>query len=80
VSSQAQGEFRRRDQDVETHTEITVSPEDDIEPRRISITNRGHGQRVIELTSYVESVLAAPSADATHRAFSKLFVQTAVVR
>jgi cellobiose phosphorylase len=79
VFSQAQVEFRRRDGDVETHTEITVSPEDDIELRRVSITNRGHGQRVVELTSYAEPILADPAADATHPAFSKLFVQTEIV-
>jgi cellobiose phosphorylase len=80
VFSQAQAEFRRRDEDVETHTEITVSPEDDIELRRIRITNRGYGKRVIELTSYAEPVLANPAADATHPVFSKLFVQTEIVR
>jgi cyclic beta-1,2-glucan synthetase len=80
VFSQAQVEFRRRDDDVETHTEITVSPEDDIELRRISLTNRGHGARMLELTSYAEPVLADPAADATHPVFSKLFVQTEIVR
>ena len=39
-------EFRRRDHDYETHTEIVVSPEDDIELRRIRITNSsGHAER-----------------------------------
>ena len=80
VFSQAQVEFRRSDDDVETHTEITVSPEDDIELRRISITNRGNKKRLIELTSYAEPVLADQAADATHPAFSKLFVQTEIVR
>lgn len=80
VFSQAQVEFRRRDDRIETHTEITVSPEHDIELRRISITNRGQVRRVIELTSYAEPVLAPPAADATHPAFSKLFVQTELVR
>ena len=40
IYSQARAEFRRRDDDIDTHTEITVSPEDDIELRRVSITNR----------------------------------------
>lgn len=79
VFSQAQAEFRRRDEDVETHTEITVSPEDDIELRRISITNRGVKKRIIELTSYAEPVLADPASDATHPVFSKLFVQTEIL-
>ena len=80
VFSEAQVEFRRRDDDIETHTEITISPEDDIELRRVSLTNQGHDARVIELTSYTEPVLADPVADATHPAFSKLFVQAEIVR
>ncbi|MBF8260170.1 MAG: glycosyltransferase, partial [Actinobacteria bacterium] len=40
IFSDARAEFRRRDHDIETHTEIAVSPEDDIELRRIRITNR----------------------------------------
>ena len=41
IFSQGRAEFRRRDDDIDTHVEISVSPEDDIELRRISITNRG---------------------------------------
>jgi len=29
----------RRDHDLQTHTEFTVSPEDDVELRRVHITN-----------------------------------------
>ncbi len=72
-------EFRRHDGDFETHTEIVVSPEDDIELRRVRITNRSRKRRTIELTSYAEVVLAPASADALHPAFSNLFVQTEIV-
>ena len=34
-------EFRRRDGDLETHVEVSVSPEDDVEIRRLTITNHG---------------------------------------
>jgi cellobiose phosphorylase len=61
------------------HTEIAVSPEDDIELRRIIITNRGRTRREIEVTSYAEVVLAPPASDALHPAFSNLFVQTEIV-
>ena len=44
---------------IETHTEIVVSPEDDIELRRVRITNRSRTRRTIEVTSYAEVVLAA---------------------
>ena len=55
---QARAEFRRKDFDIETHTEITVSPEDDIELRRITLTNHSRSPRTIELTSYAEVVLS----------------------
>jgi cyclic beta-1,2-glucan synthetase len=80
IYSQGRAEFRRRDDDIETHVEISVSPEDDIELRRISLTNRGKTPRTIELTSYAEVVLATPAADAAHPAFSNLFVQTQLIR
>lgn len=80
IFSEGRAEFRRRDNDYETHTEIVVSPEDDIELRRLRITNRSRTRRVIEVTSYAEVVLASAAADALHPAFSNLFVQTEIVR
>jgi cellobiose phosphorylase len=76
VFTQARAEFKQRQAGLEIHTEICVSPEDDVELRRITITNRTRVPRVIELTSYAEVVLALPGADAAHPAFSNLFVQT----
>ncbi len=80
IFTEGRAEFRRRDLDYATHTEIVVSPEDDIELRRVHITNRGRVRRVVEVTSYTEVVLAAPAADALHPAFSNLFVQTEILR
>ena len=68
--------FRRRDGDIETRTEIVVSPEDDAELRRVSVTNHGSTTRSLDLTSYAEVVLAAADADLAHPAFSNLFVET----
>ena len=79
IFSEARAEFRRWDHGIESHTEIAVSPEDDIELRRITVTNRSRTRRVIDLTSYAEVVLASPAADALHPAFSNLFVQTEIV-
>ena len=80
IFSEGRAEFRRRDHDVETYTEIVVSPEDDIELRRTRITNGSRTRRTIEITSYAEVVLALPAADALHPAFSNLFVQTEIIR
>lgn len=79
IFSEAKVEFRCREGEVESHTEIAVSPEDDIELRRITLTNRAKKRRVIELTSYAEVVLASPASDALHPAFSNLFVQTEIL-
>ena len=76
IFSEGRAEFRRRDVGIDTHTEIVVSPEDDIELRRLRITNSSSSRRTIEVTSYTEMVLATAPADALHPAFSKLFVQT----
>ncbi len=79
IFSAGRAEFRRRDGDFETHTEIVVSPEDDIELRRVRVTNRSARRRTLDITSYAEVVLAAPAADDLHPAFSNLFVQTEIV-
>ncbi len=79
IFSEGRAEFRRHDDDIDTHTEIAVSPEDDIELRRVRITNRSLTARTIEVTSYAEVVLAPPAADALHPAFSNLFVQTEII-
>ncbi len=79
IFSESKAEFRCRDHDLDTHTEIAVSPEDDIELRRITIINRSGKRRAIDVTSYAEVVLAPPAADALHPAFSNLFVQTEIL-
>ena len=76
IFTQARAEFRQRHADLQIHTDISVSPEDDVELRRVTITNHSHSRRVVELTSYAEVVLALPASDASHPAFSNLFVQT----
>ncbi len=80
IFTQSRAEFRQLHAGLEIHTEISVSPEDDVELRRITIINRTATVRVIELTSYAEVVLAPPAADAAHPAFSNLFVQTEFVQ
>ncbi len=76
---QARAEYRRRDHAIEAHTEISVSPEDDVEIRRVTLTNQSSRTRHIEVTSYAEVVLAPLNADLAHRAFSNLFVQTEIL-
>ncbi len=79
IFSEARVEFRSRTNQIESYTEIAVSPEDDVELRRLRLTNCGRARRVIEMTSYAEVALATSAADALHPAFSNLFVQTEIV-
>jgi len=72
-------EIARRDGTLATTLDVVVSPEDDGEVRRVSVSNLGARTREIEVTSYSEVVLAPSSDDAAHPAFSKLFVQTEFV-
>ena len=74
--SEDRAEIVRLDGTIRTTLEVAVSPEDDAEVRRVSISNLGTLAREIELTSYAEIVLAPDAADAAHPAFSKMFVQT----
>jgi cyclic beta-1,2-glucan synthetase len=72
--------WRRVDAGLETRTEVVVSPEDDVEIRRVSITNHTSEARSLDLTSYAEVVLAPGGADLAHPAFSNLFIETHAVR
>ncbi|CAN7228676.1 GH36-type glycosyl hydrolase domain-containing protein [Duganella sp. LjRoot269] len=80
IFSEGRAEFRRSDRNIDLYTEIVVSPEDDIELRRTRITNKSDRVRTIEVTSFAEVVMAPAAADAAHPAFSKLFVQTEILR
>ena len=80
IFSEGRAEYRRSDHEIETHAEIVVSPEDDIELRRVRLTNCSGTRRTIDVTSYAEVLLALPAADALHPAFSNLFVQTEIIR
>jgi cellobiose phosphorylase len=80
IFSEGRAEFRRSDRGIDQYTEIVVSPEDDIELRRTRITNKSDRVRTIEVTSFAEVVMAPAAADSAHPAFSKLFVQTEILR
>lgn len=69
-------EFRRKDHQIETFTEIVVSPEDNAEIRIITLVNHSSETRYIELTSYLELALAPHLTDRAHPCFNKLFIET----
>jgi cyclic beta-1,2-glucan synthetase len=69
-------EFRRRNLGIESHVEVTVSPDDAAEIRRITLVNHGARTRKLDLTSAAELSLAPHDSDRAHPAFNKLFIQT----
>lgn len=69
-------EFERQDDDIVMRTSIYVAPDDDVEIRRVHITNHGKQQRLLALTSYEEIVLNKQAVDQRHPAFNKLFVES----
>ena len=76
VFAEDQVEIRRRDGQMETHFDVSVSPEDNVEVRRIILINSSGKARRMEVTSYLELVLNTAAADLAHPAFSNLFVET----
>jgi cyclic beta-1,2-glucan synthetase len=69
-------QFQRRENDISIDTEITVSPEDDLEIRLIRLTNHSGDTRRLRLTSYAEVVMAPQASDERHPAFNKLFIHS----
>lgn len=72
-------EYFRRDGQFDTYLEIAVSPENNSEMRQLKISNTGDVAREIEITSYAEVSLVAPSDDLSHSSFQKLFIETEYV-
>ena len=79
IFSEDKAEIIRKDGYFTTTTECVVSPEDNAEARRVTISNSGLTSREVEFTSLSELVLAPAAADTSHPAFSKLFVETEFV-
>lgn len=69
-------EFKRKDYNIETQTEIVVSPEDNAEIWLVTLANHSSETRHIEITSYMELALAPHLADRAHPCFNKLFIET----
>ena len=77
--SEDRAKIAQRDTSLSILLEVLVSPEDDAELRRLTVTNLENRDREIDFTSYAEVVLASQAADEAHPAFSNLFVETEFV-
>ena len=59
---------------LKVHTTVWVSPEDDIELRKVVVSNLGDEVIELELISALDITLATHAADEAHPAFSNLFI------
>jgi len=63
---------------LRSEVECIVVSEGNGEARRVTISNDGVTDRMIEVTSFAELVLAPEASDNAHPAFSKMFVETEI--
>ena len=59
--------------------DVTVTPNDPVEIRRIHLVNNNERTRLLRLTSYGEVILAPQATDTRHPAFNKLFIESEFV-
>ena len=70
----------REDHGIALATSVRVHRDVNVEVRSLHLHNRSQRRRNIELVSAIEVALAPADADLAHPAFSKLFVQTRLLR
>ncbi|MFN7102407.1 MAG: GH36-type glycosyl hydrolase domain-containing protein [Pseudorhizobium sp.] len=73
-------EFHKTVDDLTSVVECIVATEYDAEGRRVTLHNAGSEDRFVEITSYLEPVLALEQDDNAHPLFSRMFVRTEIGR
>ncbi len=73
--SQGVAEFRAMRDDIQTHMLVAVSSEDDIELRRLIVTNLSNRERHLDITSYAEVALSNGLNASEQPAFNGLFIE-----
>jgi hypothetical protein len=76
IFSPHQAEFKRVDGDISSKTVVSLSPDHNLEIRKLSLTNNGKEAKQIEITSYLEVVGDNYLAEISHPAFNKLFIES----
>ena len=71
-------EFRSVRSRIEVQTRIAVSPEDDVELRRMTISNLSGHNRRLEITTYAEAVILNGPDASEQPAFHGLFTETRI--
>jgi cellobiose phosphorylase len=76
VFSPHQAEFNRRDGEISSNTAVSLSPDHNLEIRKLTLINHGNEEKEIEVTSYLEVVEDSFLAELSHPAFNKLFIES----
>jgi cyclic beta-1,2-glucan synthetase len=76
VFNDDKAEFQKTVGELTSVVECIVASEHDAEGRRITLLNVGSEDRYIEVTSYMEPVIAQDGDDSAHPLFSRMFIQT----
>ncbi len=71
--------FHRHHEGIALELDIVVAINEDVEIRRVRLTNDNDQPRHLRLTSYAEVVLTDQASDQRHQAFAKLFVESEYV-
>ncbi|SIQ69987.1 cyclic beta-1,2-glucan synthetase [Rhizobium sp. RU35A] len=80
VFSDEKAEFHKTVGTLVSTVECIVATEHDAEGRRLTLLNTGTEDRFIEVTSYLEPVIANEDDDNAHPVFSRMFVRTEIGR
>ncbi len=78
VFSDSKAEFYKTVGTLRSRVDVIIASEADAEGRALTLSNDGETDRIIEVTSYAEPVLASAQDDAAHPVFSKMFIRTEI--
>ena len=71
-----QAQFKRRDGDISSDMIVSLDADHNLEIRKVTFTNHGNEEKLLEVTSYLEVVDDAYLAELSHPAFNKLFLES----
>lgn len=71
-----QAQFKRRQGDVSSDMVVSLDADHDFEIRKVTFTNHGNTEKLLEVTSYLEVVDDTYAAELSHPAFNKLFLES----
>jgi cyclic beta-1,2-glucan synthetase len=74
--SDDRAEFSKTVGNLTSDLEVFIASDHDAEGRRLTLTNTGTEDRLIEVTSYMEPVAAHDGVDTGHPAFARMFLKT----